>query len=72
MLFFKKKKPIVEETQEEKQDLSITFDIETNTYNIVVNNELKKVKVLKAKDNNIILKTCYKTCGRPKVHKESE
>lgn len=50
----------------EMQDLSISFDTETNSYIIVVNNERRKVKVLKAKDDKVILKTCYKTSGRPK------
>jgi len=61
---FKKKK------QENKtnaiQDLSITFDNETQTYNIILLNDKRKVQIKKAKDNEIVLKTCYKKQGRPR------
>lgn len=70
MLFQKLFKKEKQQEQKQEQDLSITFDNLTNTYNIVVNNKFRKVKVIKAKDNEIVLKTCYKTCGRPKQEKE--
>lgn len=64
MLFFKKKKK--DNNIDIVQDLSITFDNETQTYNITMLNDKRKVQVKKAKDNEIILKTCYKRQGRPK------
>lgn len=64
MLFFKKKKQ--DNIIDTIQDLSITFDNETQTYNITMLNDKRKVQIKKAKDNEIILKTCYKRQGRPK------
>lgn len=64
MLFFKKKKK--DNNIDIVQDLSITFDNETQTYNIIMLNDRRKVQIKKAKDNEIILKTCYKKQGRPK------
>lgn len=64
MLFFKKKKQ--DNNIDTIQDLSITFDNETQTYNITMLNDKRKVQIKKAKDNEIILKTCYKRQGRPK------
>ena len=64
MLYFKKKKK--DNNVDIVQDLSITFDNETQTYNITMLNDKRKVQVKKAKDTEIILKTCYKRQGRPK------
>lgn len=66
MLSFFKKKREQDKNIDTIQDLSITFDNETQTYNIIVLNDRRKVQIKKAKDNEIILKTCYKTQGRPK------
>ena len=66
MLSFFKKKKAQDKNIDAIQDLSITFDNETQTYNIIVLNDKRKVQIKKAKDNEIILKTCYKTQRRPK------
>lgn len=63
MGFFKKKKRVENNLL---QDLSITYDIETNTYIITTYNDNRKVRVLKSNDNNLIIDTCYKKQGRPK------
>lgn len=61
-MFFKKKKV----KQDIVQDLSITYDIESNSYIITSYNANRKVRVLKHNKKELVLDTCYKHRGRPK------